>query len=203
LAHATGEEVTAVHTFTPSYAEVSPESYNVLRAEAEQHLVGSSAALAEAGSRDTVKTLFVGGDPDAPLAVAARHADLLVVGTRGAGGFAHVHLDTIAHHLAHYTSVPLAIVPTGAADDRVARIVVGVDGSLESPAGVAFCATLAPLLGATVVAAYGRAEGRVGTRNRPGELAPLRRDPGTRFGHPDRRRWSPGGLRCRPRHPPR
>jgi nucleotide-binding universal stress UspA family protein len=84
------------------------------------------------------------------LAVAARDADLLIVGTRHAGGFAHLHLGSVAHD----TSAPLAIVPTGAAGDRGSRIVVGVDGSLGSAAAAAFCATVASLLGYTVVAVY-------------------------------------------------
>lgn len=77
-----------------------------------------------------------------------------MVGTRGAGGFADLHLGSVAHHLAHHTVVPLAIVPASAASHQVNRIVVGVDGSAGSAAAVAFCAMLAPVLGATVVAVY-------------------------------------------------
>jgi nucleotide-binding universal stress UspA family protein len=73
---------------------------------------------------------------------------------RGAGGFAHLHLGSVAHHLAHHTRVPLAIVPTSAAGHPVKRIVIGVDGSSGSGAAVAFCAALAPRLAATVVAVY-------------------------------------------------
>ncbi len=47
-----------------------------------------------------------------------------------------------------------AIAPTSAAGHPVKRLVVGVDGSAGSAAAVAFCATLAPLLTATVVAVY-------------------------------------------------
>src|SRR5438270_591619 len=65
-----------------------------------------------------------------------------------------LHLGSVAHHLAHHTPVPLAIVPTSAAGHQVKRIVVGVDGSTGGAAAVAFCATLAPLLAATVVAVY-------------------------------------------------
>ena len=50
---------------------------------------------------------MVDGDPDALLATATDHADLLVVGTRGAGGFAHPHLGGVAHHFAHHTRVAL------------------------------------------------------------------------------------------------
>jgi nucleotide-binding universal stress UspA family protein len=144
-------EGTAVHAFAPETSELSPPYAKVLRGEAEQRLADWCAVATGPGS---VESVLVDGDPNALLDIAARNADLLVVGTRGAGGFAHLHLGSVAHHLAHHTQVPLAIVPTSAADDHVKRIVVGVDGSAGSAAAVAFCATLAPLLVATVVAVY-------------------------------------------------
>lgn len=49
---------------------------------------------------------------------------------------------------------PWGIVPTRAAGQQVARLVVGVEGSAGSTAAVAFCATLAPVLDATVTAVY-------------------------------------------------
>jgi nucleotide-binding universal stress UspA family protein len=141
--------VTAAFAFTPSYAEVSPAQYQVLRREAERTLMGWYAGYDGAAR---VGTLVVGGGPDALLA-ASRQADLLVVGTRGAGHFAHLHIGSVAHHLAHYTPVPMAIVPTSAARCPV-RIVLGVDGSVGSDAAVNFCAAFAPRIGATVVAVH-------------------------------------------------
>lgn len=151
LAEAAGGHVTAVHAFTPNASELSPDYYEVLLAEAERRLALWCAAAAPPGPVDSV---VVEGDPDALVAAAAEHADLLVVGTRGAGGFPRLHLGSVAHHLAHHTTVPLAIVPTSAVRDAVQRIVVGVDGSTGSAAAVAFCATLAPPLAATVVAVH-------------------------------------------------
>jgi nucleotide-binding universal stress UspA family protein len=150
LAETAGGEVTAVNAFTPIETGISEKRFKVLRGEAEQRLAGWCAAATSPG---TVDSLLVDGDPDA-LLTAAQDADLLVVGTRGAGGFAHLHLGSVAHHLAHHTLVPLAIIPTSAAGHPVKRIVVGVDGSAGSAAAVAFCATLAPRLTATVVAVY-------------------------------------------------
>jgi nucleotide-binding universal stress UspA family protein len=151
LAGAADADVTAVNAFAPGTSELSPDYAKVLRGEAERRLADWCAAATSPGSVDS---LLVDGDPNALLHAAAQNADLLVVGTRGAGGFAHLHLGSVAHHLAHHTQVPLAIVPTSAADHQVKRIVVGVDGSAGSAAAVAFCATLAPLLAATVVAVY-------------------------------------------------
>jgi nucleotide-binding universal stress UspA family protein len=135
LARRSGQLVTAVYAFTPSYAEVSPDQYEVLLGEAERTLVGW---YADDDGAACVDSLVLGGGPDA-LLTASREADLLVVGTRGARGFAHLHIGSVAHHLAHHTSVPMAIVPTSAARQPV-RIVLGVDGSLGSAAAVNFCA---------------------------------------------------------------
>lgn len=45
------------------------------------------------------------------LLEAARDADLLVVGTRGHGGFAGLLLGSVSAHCAHHTPCPLVIVP--------------------------------------------------------------------------------------------
>ncbi len=151
LADGVDGRVTAVHAFRPATSELSPECAKALRSEAETRLATWCVTAVGPASVDP---LVIDSDPHGLLAIAAEKADLLVVGTRGAGGFAHLHLGSVAHHLAHHTAVPLAVVPTSAARVQAKRIVVGVDGSAGSAAAVAFCATLAPLLGATVVAVY-------------------------------------------------
>src|ERR1041385_9257980 len=125
LAGAADSEVTAVNAFAPHTSELSPDYAEVLRVEAERRLAAWGAAGTGGGAGGS---LLVEGDPNALLDAAATDADLLVVGTRGAGGFAHLHLGSVAHHLAHQTEVPLAIIPTSAAGHGVKRIVVGVDG---------------------------------------------------------------------------
>jgi nucleotide-binding universal stress UspA family protein len=151
LTDAVSADITAVHAFMPPPAKTPSAERDRLRREAEERVIAWSAKVDTAAP---VSSVLVDGRPDGLLSLAAQSADLLVVGTRGAGGFAHLHLGSVAHHLAHRSSVPLAIVPRGAAGDRVARIVVGVDGSTGSAAAVTFCATLAPMLGARVVAVY-------------------------------------------------
>lgn len=66
------------------------------------------------------------------LLEAARDADLLVVGTRGVGGFRGLVMGSVSQQCLHHAEVPIAVVPaTGEPADRAAtgRIVVGVDGS--------------------------------------------------------------------------
>jgi nucleotide-binding universal stress UspA family protein len=107
---------------------------------------------------DRVRTMLLDGDPpDALLeACKSQHVDLLVVGSRGAGGFAHLHIGSVAHHLlylTHLTRFPLAVVPP-TAPITIHRLVVGNDGSPGSAAGIKLTAQLAQLLGVPVTAVY-------------------------------------------------
>lgn len=60
-----------------------------------------------------VEQRVVEGDAAAVLVQLARdeHADLLVVGSRGLGGFSGLLLGSVSAALAHHTPCPLAIVP--------------------------------------------------------------------------------------------
>jgi len=51
------------------------------------------------------------GHPGQALLEAAKDAELLVVGTRGHGGFAGLLLGSTSTYLAHHAPCPLVIVP--------------------------------------------------------------------------------------------
>ncbi|HEY9558376.1 MAG TPA: universal stress protein, partial [Acidimicrobiales bacterium] len=154
LAHAVGAEVVVASVFGPVQAEVSPEKYEELKDEAGRRLaVEWSGPLA--GSGVPHRPLLLTGPPDALLEAAEQEdAYLVVVGPRGHGGFARLHIGSVAHHLAHHTTRPLAIVPAPGALDGFDRIVVGVDGSDGSTQAVRWCAEVARATGAEVVAVY-------------------------------------------------
>jgi nucleotide-binding universal stress UspA family protein len=61
-------------------------------------------------ARPPLRTLVEGG-PAAALLEAARGADLVVVGSRGLGGFSGLLLGSVSHHVAHHARCPVVVVP--------------------------------------------------------------------------------------------
>ena len=70
--------------------------------------------------------------PVRALLDASSEADLVVVGSRGRGGFRGLLLGSVSQQCIQYSAVPVAIVRADRPDEPFGRIVVGVDGSPES-----------------------------------------------------------------------
>ena len=66
----------------------------------------------EASSSVPVRPLAVEGSPARVLVELARDADLLVVGSRGRGGFAGVMLGSISQRCAGHSPCPVVVVPS-------------------------------------------------------------------------------------------
>jgi nucleotide-binding universal stress UspA family protein len=66
------------------------------------------------------------------LIAAGEHAEILVVGSRGRGGFAGLVLGSVSQHCASHAPCPVAVVPPSWDARPHDRIVVGVDGSQPS-----------------------------------------------------------------------
>ena len=53
------------------------------------------------------------GNASAALLEATENADLVVVGSRGLGGFKGLVLGSVSHHVAHHATCPVIVLPIG------------------------------------------------------------------------------------------
>lgn len=152
LAARTGAQIVVANVFEPPQAELTPDDYGDLIAEAGRRLTREwSEPLVGTGIDH--RALQLEGAPHRLLDAAnSQNADLLVVGTRGAGRHPGLHVGSLAHYLAHHALGPLAIVPAAGATAALDRIVIGIDGSAGSEAAVTWCAVVAAAAGAEVTA---------------------------------------------------
>jgi nucleotide-binding universal stress UspA family protein len=74
----------------------------------------------------------------------SKHADLLVVGSRGTGGFADLVIGSTALRVATHALCPVVVVPAAPVDGPIRHgVVVGVDGSESSEAAIEFAFEMA------------------------------------------------------------
>lgn len=79
-----------------------------------------------------IETIVAEGQSSSVLLSAARHASLLVIGSRGRGGFARLVLGSTSTQCATHATTPTAVIPAESPLERTAKIVVAVDGSENS-----------------------------------------------------------------------
>jgi nucleotide-binding universal stress UspA family protein len=60
----------------------------------------------------SVTVRAVTGYPAEELIAASREADLLVVGSRGAGGFARLLIGSVSNQVLHHAHCPVVMVPS-------------------------------------------------------------------------------------------
>ena len=98
-----------VMTSLPAFGAVPPPED--LSGEAERALL---ATLSEEGVATTaevpVTTVVAEGAPAAALLEAAEDADLLVVGSRGHGGFTGLLIGSVSHQCASHATCPVVVV---------------------------------------------------------------------------------------------
>ncbi|GAA3509286.1 universal stress protein [Georgenia daeguensis] len=93
--------------------------------------VVDEAVARTAGAGLVVTSALETGDPAGVLVDLSREASMVVVGTRGGGGFTDRLLGTVSSALPAHAHCPTVVVPlnTSRQFTPVKRIVVGVDGS--------------------------------------------------------------------------
>ena len=112
--------VVAVHAWTVPTVSTTHEALHLIDIdfapfrEAAQELLEAAIAEVAAGTDVELTTLVTEGPPAPALMAAARDADLLVVGSRGLGGFKELLLGSVSHQVAHHAPCPVVIVRTDA-----------------------------------------------------------------------------------------
>lgn len=103
---------------------------SALRAGAERVVEDAVKAVENLGI-EVISQVEV-GDPTSVLTELSRHCDLIVLGSRGGGGFADRLLGSVSSSVPAHARCPVVVVPphrSGKAFIPVHRIVVGTDGS--------------------------------------------------------------------------
>ncbi len=157
----TGAELEVLTTFGPEYVFVTPLEE---QQATDEVLEGAARRVRRVAPETTVTGRARRGWADQVLVEESAGAELLVVGSRGLGGFRGLLLGSVGRKCAHRSTVPVVVVhgppdgegpggtdvpPGGAMGDAPAhRIVVGADGSPSSAAALAWAADQASMTGA-------------------------------------------------------
>jgi|HubBroStandDraft_5_1064220.scaffolds.fasta_scaffold183221_2 nucleotide-binding universal stress UspA family protein len=88
------------------------EEVAAIRAAATEAVAKSASDLGDAQPASVTVTA-VSGFPVRALIDASREADVLVIGSRGAGGFEALLMGSISSQVSHHAACPLVIVPSG------------------------------------------------------------------------------------------
>ena len=150
------------------------ESGDGLREAAERLLADAEAAAVRAVPDLEVETTIVEDTATAALLRASADAVMVVVGSRGLGGFSGLVVGSTAVQLTMYATCPVVVVRD--ATDRApdAPVVVGVDGSDHATRALGFAFEAAALRNAPLLAIHAWTE-PVATA--PGDMIPPVYDP--------------------------
>jgi nucleotide-binding universal stress UspA family protein len=99
----TGNPLTA-----PNQSQIEDQ----MEAGVRDAIAKSASEIGGAQPPSVAVTVFI-GFPAQALIDASRTADLIVIGSRGAGGFEHLLVGSISSQVVHHAACPVVIVPSG------------------------------------------------------------------------------------------
>jgi nucleotide-binding universal stress UspA family protein len=127
-----------------TFSEMSPhdpiviaEGYDAVE-KAARVAVDDLSSLLSRSTRVPITTAVEQGGAAAVLLDAAPATSLLVVGSRGRGGFAALALGSTSTQCATHSPVPVAVIPESASLDRVRTIGIAFDGSPNAVAALSW-----------------------------------------------------------------
>ena len=159
-AEARGWTVEAVHAWHQPFLVDSP----LVVAQPEMDALSEAAGvafedalqLAGVGSSPLVERRLVQGSAPEALLATAEGADLVVVGSRGRGGFKRLLLGSVSDHVLHHAPCSVVVVPPHDQPEPVTAeggpgpVLVGVDGSAPSREALRWALEHAAARGASV-----------------------------------------------------
>ena len=80
--------------------------------QAAEEMTLKATSQLGAAQPSSVTVRAVSGFPAQELIEASRTADLLVVGSRGAGGFARLLMGSVSSQIVHHAHCPVVVVPS-------------------------------------------------------------------------------------------
>jgi nucleotide-binding universal stress UspA family protein len=131
---------------------VSAEAGQRLREHAERVVVQAQVYARGCDPRVDVSADAVTGNPAQVLIDRSRDAALVVLGSRGLGGFTGLLLGSVAVQVTAHAAGP--VVVARGTERGTGPVVVGVDGSPTSAQAIVFAAQEADLRGAALVAVH-------------------------------------------------
>lgn len=126
-AQSTGSRLRVVYAYEfrvawiDAYAADVPEWSARAREAAEETLEQVVSDVLEPGARDEAEIEVVEGSPVDVLHDESRDAAMLVVGSRGRGGFSGLLLGSVSQRVAQHAECPVVIVPAPAEDSPPSR----------------------------------------------------------------------------------
>ena len=91
----------------PEDAELAEHARKIAQDETD----GALGKLAEDARPPAVTVLAVPSLPAEAILGVAKDADMIVVGSRGAGGFKKLLMGSVASQVIHYAHVPVVVIP--------------------------------------------------------------------------------------------
>ncbi|MGH3193159.1 MAG: universal stress protein [Streptosporangiaceae bacterium] len=109
--------VLTVHPAVPSLATGNPENYGEGLAPMERDRTAAEELVTKVASElgeqrpASVTVRVVNDSPAKALIDASQDADMLVVGSRGTGGFARLLMGSVSSQVTHHAACPVVVVP--------------------------------------------------------------------------------------------
>lgn len=136
-----------------SFGVVSPGSIDDMLARVAEHATKAAEAAAAAHPGLVAHARSVLGGASAALVEASESADVVVVGSRGMGGFKGLLVGSVGVQVAEHAKCPAVVIRREAAS-TADRVVVGIDGSPLSLAAADFAMQTASRRGWSVLAVH-------------------------------------------------